>query len=218
MARIIFLFDRGGWKDFNLESRDIEEELTKRDIKIHPSSMAFIGSRVRIGNRVNIDSRVGIGEEAVISSGVSIGEETSVGEGVRIGEEVSIGNRVSIGCYANIGPRTTIGALASIGRLAIISLRVNIGSGAIISPRAVIGSAALINENEKAKSIYIIGSNHPVLWWGKNVIQIGCKQYSIAEWQMRYKEIGEDHNYDAKEIKEYKGYIDMIATLYASSL
>ena len=50
--------------------------------------------------------------------------------------------------------------------------------------------------------------------WGEDVIQIGCKRYTISEWQKHFRIIGEAEGYSPEQMEEYKGYIDLIATMH----
>ena len=64
------------------------------------------------------------------------------------------------------------------------------------------------------KSLFISASSHTVSYWGEDVIQIGCKRYTISEWQKHFRKIGEAKGYSTEQMEEYKGYIDLIATMH----
>lgn len=64
------------------------------------------------------------------------------------------------------------------------------------------------------KSLFISASSHAVSYWGEDVIQIGCKRYTISEWQKHFRKIGEAKGYSTEQMEEYKGYIDLIATMH----
>lgn len=38
--------------------------------------------------------------------------------------------------------------------------------------------------------------------------------YTISEWQKHFRKIGEDKGYSTEQMEEYKGYIDLIATMH----
>jgi hypothetical protein len=82
---------------------------------------------------------------------------------------------------------------------------ITIGSGAEIGSWARIGSGA------KPVIVYIIGSRHPVSYWGEDRIDIGCQRHTIAEWQKSYAEIGKENFYSDEALEEYRRYIDFIA-------
>lgn len=65
-----------------------------------------------------------------------------------------------------------------------------------------------------SKSLFISASRHVVSYWGVDAIQIGCTRHTISEWQAHFRKIGEAENYTPEQIEEYKGYIDLIATLH----
>jgi hypothetical protein len=54
------------------------------------------------------------------------------------------------------------------------------------------------------------------MYWGENKLQIGCRQYTIEKWKSVFESVGRDHEYSDEQIKEYAGYINMIATLHES--
>ena len=64
------------------------------------------------------------------------------------------------------------------------------------------------------KTVFITASRHSVSYWGAEVIQIGCKRFSISEWQQHFQKIGQAENYTSDQIEEYKGYIDLIAAMH----
>ena len=64
------------------------------------------------------------------------------------------------------------------------------------------------------KSLFISASRHTVSYWGEDVIQIGCKRYTISEWQKHFRKIGEAEGYSPEQMEEYKGYIDLIAAMH----
>ena len=70
------------------------------------------------------------------------------------------------------------------------------------------------DECDVPKSLFISASRHTVSYWGEDVIQIGCKRYTISEWQKHFRKIGEAEGYSPEQIEEYKGYIDLIATMH----
>lgn len=70
------------------------------------------------------------------------------------------------------------------------------------------------NRCDVPKSLFISASRHTVSYWGEDVIQIGCKRYTISEWQKHFRKIGEAKGYSPEQMEEYKGYIDLIATMH----
>ena len=64
------------------------------------------------------------------------------------------------------------------------------------------------------KSLFISTSQHSVSYWGYDAIQIGCKKYTISEWQKHFREIGKAEDYSEEQIDEYGFYIDLIAKLH----
>lgn len=49
---------------------------------------------------------------------------------------------------------------------------------------------------------------------GWTPFQLGCKRYTISEWQKHFRKIGEAKGYSTEQMEEYKGYIDLIATMH----
>ena len=64
------------------------------------------------------------------------------------------------------------------------------------------------------KSLFISASQHSVSYWGYDAIQVGCKKYTISEWQKHFREIGKAEGYSEEQINEYGFYIDLIAKLH----
>lgn len=70
------------------------------------------------------------------------------------------------------------------------------------------------DECDVPKSLFISASRHTVSYWGEDVIQIGYKRYTISEWRKHFRKIGEAEGYSPEQMEEYKGYIDLIATMH----
>lgn len=78
-----------------------------------------------------------------------------------------------------------------------------------------LGAGCKLGNNEIApKALFINASRHTVSYWGDEVIQIGCKRFSISEWQQHFQKTGKAENYTSDQIEEYKGYIDLIAAMH----
>ena len=78
-----------------------------------------------------------------------------------------------------------------------------------------LGAGCKLGDNEIVpKALFINASRHTVSYWGDEVIQIGCKRFSISEWQQHFQKIGKAENYTSDQIEEYKGYIDLIAAMH----
>ena len=88
--------------------------------------------------------------------------------------------------------------------------------GISIGYGAIIGDGAIIGENLKIKCIAINGSRHHVSYCGQDSIQIGCKQFTISQWEEMYSEVGEEEGYDDSEKEEYLGYISIIKAAHES--
>lgn len=65
---------------------------------------------------------------------------------------------------------------------------------------------------------YISGTNHPVTYCGDGRLQIGCKNYTIAEWKTMYEKIGKSEGYTDSSIKEYFNYILMAEMFHSAQL
>ena len=84
-----------------------------------------------------------------------------------------------------------------------------LGAGCKLGYRCKLGDGC-----DVPKSLFISASRHAVSYWGEDVIQIGCKRYTISEWQKHFRKIGEAEGYSPEQMEEYKGYIDLIATMH----
>ena len=84
-----------------------------------------------------------------------------------------------------------------------------LGYGCKLGDRCELGNGCNV-----PKSLFISASRHTVSYWGEDVIQIGCKRYTISEWQKHFRKIGEAEGYSPEQMEEYKGYIDLIAAMH----
>ena len=91
----------------------------------------------------------------------------------------------------------------------------NLGAGCELGDECKLGAGCKLGNNEIApKALFINASRHTVSYWGDEVIQIGCKRFSISEWQQHFQKTGKAENYTSDQIEEYKGYIDLIAAMH----
>ena len=92
---------------------------------------------------------------------------------------------------------------------------IKLGYGCRLGDWCRLGAGCELGNNEIApKALFINASRHTVSYWGDEVIQIGCKRFSISEWQQHFQKIGKAENYTSDQIEEYKGYIDLIAAMH----
>lgn len=90
-----------------------------------------------------------------------------------------------------------------------------LGDGCTLGKGCKLGDwCTLGDEKVVPKALFINASKHTVSYWGDNTIQIGCKRFSIVEWQQHFREIGKAKDYTPDQIEEYKRYIDLIATMH----
>ena len=92
---------------------------------------------------------------------------------------------------------------------------IKLGDGCTLGAGCKMGAGCKLGNNEIApKALFINASRHTVSYWGDEVIQIGCKRFSISEWQQHFQKTGKAENYTSDQIEEYKGYIDLIAAMH----
>ena len=90
-----------------------------------------------------------------------------------------------------------------------------LGDGCKLGDGCELGNGCKLGDGcDVPKSLFISASRHTVSYWGEDVIQIGCKRYTISEWQKHFRIIGEAEGYSPEQMEEYKGYIDLIATMH----
>ena len=90
-----------------------------------------------------------------------------------------------------------------------------LGDGCKLGDGCELGDGCKLGDGcDVPKSLFISASRHTVSYWGEDVIQIGCKRYTISEWQKHFRKIGEAEGYSPEQMEEYKGYIDLIATMH----
>ena len=90
-----------------------------------------------------------------------------------------------------------------------------LGDGCKLGYRCELGDGCKLGDGcDVPKSLFISASRHTVSYWGEDVIQIGCKRYTISEWQKHFRKIGEAEGYSPEQMEEYKGYIDLIAAMH----
>ena len=96
-----------------------------------------------------------------------------------------------------------------------LGYRCELGDGCKLGYRCELGYGCKLGDGcDVPKSLFISASRHTVSYWGEDVIQIGCKRYTISEWQKHFRKIGEAEGYSPEQMEEYKGYIDLIAAMH----
>ena len=92
---------------------------------------------------------------------------------------------------------------------------IEVGNGCELGYVCKLGDGCKLGNGCKVpKSLFISASQHSVSYWGYDAIQIGCKKYTISEWQKHFREIGKAEGYSEEQIDEYGFYIDLIAKLH----
>ena len=92
---------------------------------------------------------------------------------------------------------------------------IEVGNGCELGNGCKLGNDCNLGDGCKVpKSLFISASKHSVSYWGQDAIQIGCRKYTISEWQKHFREIGKAEDYYEEQIDEYGFYIDLIAKLH----
>ena len=108
-----------------------------------------------------------------------------------------------------LGDGCKLGAGCELGYGCKLGYGCELGAGCKLGNGCKLGAGC-----DVPKSLFISASRHAVSYWGEDVIQIGCKRYTISEWQKHFRKIGEAEGYSTEQMEEYKGYIDLIATMH----
>lgn len=116
---------------------------------------------------------------------------------IKLGNECKLGNLCELGNGCELGDGCELGYECKLGDGCKLGNGCKLGDGCDVP-----------------KSLFISASRHTVSYWGEDVIQIGCKRYTISEWQKHFRKIGESEGYSTEQIEEYKGYIDLIAAMH----
>ena len=116
---------------------------------------------------------------------------------------IKLGNGCELGNWCKLGNGCELGNWCKLGD------GCKLGNGCKLGYECKLGDGC-----DVPKSLFISASRHTVSYWGEDVIQIGCKRYTISEWQKHFRKIGEAEGYSPEQMEEYKGYIDLIATMH----
>ena len=120
-----------------------------------------------------------------------------LGDGCELGDGCKLGDRCELGYGCKLGDRCELGDGCKLDDGCELGYGCELGDGCNVP-----------------KSLFISASRHTVSYWGEDVIQIGCKRYTISEWQKHFRKIGEAEGYSPEQMEEYKGYIDLIAAMH----
>jgi hypothetical protein len=64
----------------------------------------------------------------------------------------------------------------------------------------------------RTSPLFIQGSRHSICLIN-DILNIGCKQYTIEQWLENFERIGRNEGYTDQEIAEYRAYIDFALTI-----
>ena len=136
-------------------------------------------------------------EEEFAQRGIEVGDYCNLGNYCKLGYGCKLGDDCNLGNYCNLGDDCKLGDDCNLGYGCKLGDDCNLGYGCKVP-----------------KSLFISASQHSVSYWGYDAIQIGCKKYTISEWQKHFREIGKAEGYSEEQIDEYGSYIDLIAKLH----
>lgn len=140
---------------------------------------------------------------------IKLGYGCKLGNWCKLGDECELGNRCELGDECELGNGCKLGNRCKLGDWCKLGYECKLGNLCELGNWCELG-----NRCDVPKSLFISASRHTVSYWGEDVIQIGCKRYTISEWQKHFREIGEAKGYSPEQMEEYKGYIDLIATMH----
>ena len=136
-------------------------------------------------------------EEEFAQRGIEVGYGCELGDGCKLGDGCELGDGCKLGNYCELGNGCKLGDYCELGNGCELGNYCELGNGCKVP-----------------KSLFISASKHSVSYWGQDAIQIGCRKYTISEWQKHFREIGKAEDYYEEQIDEYGFYIDLIAKLH----
>lgn len=140
---------------------------------------------------------------------IKLGYGCELGNWCKLGDECELGNRCELGDECELGNGCKLGYGCKLGNWCELGYECKLGNLCELGNWCELG-----NRCDVPKSLFISASRHTVSYWGEDVIQIGCKRYTISEWQKHFRKIGEAKGYSTEQMEEYKGYIDLIAAMH----
>ncbi len=140
---------------------------------------------------------------------IKLGYGCTLGAGCKLGAGCELGYGCTLGYGCKLGDECKLGAGCTLGYGCTLGAGCELGAGCKLGDWCELGYGC-----DVPKSLFISASRHAVSYWGEDVIQIGCKRYTISEWQKHFRKIGEATGYSTEQMEEYKGYIDLIATMH----
>ena len=179
-----------GWVSFQYTNiSELEEEFAQRGIEV--------GDGCKLGDYCKL------------GDGCELGYYCKLGDGCKLGNVCKLGNGCKLGYYCKLGDGCKLGNVCKLGECCELGDGCELGNGCELGKVCKLGNGCKV-----PKSLFISASQHSVSYWGYDAIQIGCKKYTISEWQKHFREIGKAEGYSEEQINEYGFYIDLIAKLH----
>ena len=160
-------------------------------------------------------------EEELSKRKIIIGNGCELGDGCKLGHYCKLGDGCKLGHYCKLGYGCELGDDCKLGNDCELGDGCKLGYGCELGNDCELGDGCKLgygcelgDDCKVPKSLFISASQHSVSYWGYDAIQIGCKKYTISEWQKHFREIGKAEGYSEEQIDEYGFYIDLIAKLH----
>ena len=196
MKTIYLWISDKGWTPFQYnELSELASEFEARNIKL--------GRECELGNGCKL------GYGCKLGAGCKLGDGCELGAGCKLGDGCELGYWCELGAGCKLGDGCELGNECKLGYWCELGAECELGDGCKLGYGCELGDRC-----DVPKSLFISASRHAVSYWGEDVIQIGCKRYTISEWQKHFRKIGEAEGYSPEQMEEYKGYIDLIATMH----
>ena len=145
----------------------------------------------------------------IIGDCCELGDYCKLGNCCELGDYCKLGNGCELGDYCKLGNGCELGDYCKLGNCCELGDYCKLGNGCELGNCCELGNGCKV-----PKSLFISASQHSVSYWGQDAIQIGCRKYTISEWQKHFREIGKAEGYYDEQIDEYGNYIDLIAKLH----
>lgn len=176
------------------------------DAHVHIYTNVVLDKYVWIQYGTQIRDKVTIGEQTVVAQHVVIDPSTKIGCRGHIDKHTTIGTRVRVGNYTRIGSdctivtRSRVGSMVSIGNQCVVHQGCKIENNLTICTGTRLITGGVISVNP-----FYVQADLPYVFNGYgDLIQIGCRTYTIDEWLYKYKQVAtEAYICDPVVIKKY---------------
>ena len=172
----------------------------------HPNGKGWVQNTARVDSSVYVFGSAQVFGNARVLGDARVYGNAQVSGDARVSGDAWVSGSAQVSGYARVSGDAWVSGSAQVSGSARV-----FGDAWVSGSAQVSGDARVSGDAWEISPLFMHGSKHSVTTCSHTSLQIGCKKFTVSEWKLKFREIGQQEEYNESEILEYGIIIELAA-------